>query len=327
MANLYIDRKGIDIRADGEALAFYEQGERIGTVPMAPLSRVYLRGDVTFKASLLGKLGERGIGVIILSGRQGKASLLMARPHQDARLRLQQYRAAHSTDTCFDVAHWLVKAKLENQRELLRDALAKRSVYRYEITLQLRQLAELLNHKLPLARKIDSLRGLEGAGARAFFQALRCILPDEIEFNGRNRRPPKDPANALLSLGFTMLHNEAVLALQGAGLDPYIGFYHQLLHGRESLACDVIEPLRPLMTTFVIKLFTKQTLRRHHFTQSGKGCMLGKSGRQHFYQAYNQFHEELLGAINQQINTLRSLLADTPYPPQELHHDRLSDLL
>ncbi|WP_295451644.1 CRISPR-associated endonuclease Cas1, partial [uncultured Thiodictyon sp.] len=76
MTSLYVDRRGVTLKADGEALVFYENDERRGTVPLAPLSRVFLRGDVTLSASLLGKLGERGIGVVVLSGRKGEPTML-----------------------------------------------------------------------------------------------------------------------------------------------------------------------------------------------------------------------------------------------------------
>jgi CRISPR/Cas system-associated endonuclease Cas1 len=92
MTSLYVDRRGVTLKADGEALVFYENGERIGTVPLAPLSRVFLRGDVTLSSALLGKLGERGIGVVVLSGRKAVPTMLLGRPHNDAARRVAQYR-------------------------------------------------------------------------------------------------------------------------------------------------------------------------------------------------------------------------------------------
>lgn len=334
MSNLYIDRRGIEIRCDGEALAFYDASGRIGTVPMAPLSRVFLRGDVKFSASLLGKLGEHNIGVIILSGRKGEASLLMGRPHNDAHLRLAQYRSVHDTNARFELARWLVTEKLQAQQALLQHYLEQRHVHRFEISLQLHRFKELLDDKLKLAKTTQSLRGLEGAGARSFFQAFGKLLPDSLGFNGRNRRPPKDPANAILSLGYTLLHNEAVITLYGAGFDPYIGFYHELNYGRESLACDIIEPMRPLIAQFTIELFAKQTLTREHFSMVKGGCFLGKAGRQHFYQAYNELHETMLQQLSDNIRLLKmhlyELTNDCAFGTtglEESTNERLSDLL
>ncbi|MBU1664742.1 MAG: CRISPR-associated endonuclease Cas1 [Gammaproteobacteria bacterium] len=133
---------------------------------------------------------------------------------------------------------------------------------------------------------IASLRGLEGAAARAYFQGLAALFPPALEFNGRNRRPPRDPVNACLSLGYTLLHFDAVRACHLAGLDPLLGFYHRPSFGRESLASDLIEPLRPHLDRQVWHLFRDRTLRDDHFSRDGQACLLGKAGRAAFYQDY-----------------------------------------
>jgi len=335
MSNLYVDRKGIEIRIDGGALAFYDQNQRIGTVPLAPLSRVFLRGDVKFNASLLGKLGEHNIGVVILSGRKATPSLLMARPHNDARLRLSQYHCALQETVRLHIARWLVAEKIKAQKALLQETLDRRKLFRYELTLQLRQLKEILHQRLQKITNIDSLRGLEGAAAQAYFRGLSRIFPESLGFTGRNRRPPKDPANAVLSLGYTLLHHETVLSLYGSGFDPYIGFYHTLNHGRESLACDLVEPLRPLMDGLAIRLFARQTLRKEHFSTREGACLLGKAGRQHFYQEYDRLvYETLVKKLACQIrefkNKLLEVTNDQAFSPAEnegAYNARLSDLL
>jgi hypothetical protein len=124
-----------------------------------------------------------------------------------------------------------------------------------------------------------SLRGLEEAGAAAYFEGFADLLPDRLKFSGRNRRPPRDPVNAMLSLGYTLLHAEAVLALYGAGLDPFIGFYHGLDFGRESLACDLVEPLRVEVDQHALMLFRSEKLRPEDFSTTESGCLLGKAGR------------------------------------------------
>ncbi len=333
MSNLYVDRRGIEIRADGEALAFYENNERVGTVPMAPLSRVFLRGDVKFSASLLGKLGKHDIGVVILSGRKGEATLLMGRPHNDARLRLAQYGKAQNETACLYMARWLVREKLQSQKQLLRDHLERRPTHRYVLGLQIRRLDELLDKRLDLVSSISSLRGIEGAGAQAYFRALGKLFPDSLGFNGRNRRPPRDPANAVLSLGYTLLHNEAVLGLYGCGLDPFIGFYHQTSFSRESLACDIVEPMRTLIDELAVQVFARQTLRADHFTRSENGCLLGKAGRQHFYQEYNKLHETILRQLARRMDELKQRMAEVapqvgePEQDDGAENERLSDLL
>ena len=112
MTSLYVDRRDVTLKADGEALVFYENGERVGTVPLAPLSRVFLRGDVTLSSSLLGKLGEKGIGVVVLSGRKAVPTMLLGRPHNDAARRVAQYRLSMDKEYCLRFARETVEAKL-----------------------------------------------------------------------------------------------------------------------------------------------------------------------------------------------------------------------
>lgn len=292
MTSLYIDRRGVELESDGEALVFRENGERIGTVPLAPVSRVYLRGDVRLQTSLLGKFGEHGIGVIVLSGRKAEPTLLMARPHNDASKRIAQYRSSLDPEFCLAWARNLVRQKIETQREFTAEHRENDFQHRYELTLALRKFDTLLP-QLEQKTNIASLRGVEGAAAAAHFETIGVISPPRLNFHQRNRRPPRDPLNALLSLGYTMLHSEAVLALYGAGFDPFIGFYHQLDFGRESLACDVVEPLRIEVDKFALELFRKDKLRVEDFTTTESGCMLGKNGRAKFYTAWDGLAEKL----------------------------------
>ncbi len=303
MSSLYIDRRGVELEADGEALVFRENGERIGTVPLAPISRVFLRGDVRLQSSLLGKLGERGIGVIILSGRKSEPTLLMARPHNDAAKRVAQYRLSLDAVFCTAFAHGIVKRKLQVQRDFLATRRDHDLEHRYQLTLVLRKLDNIAaqSHEKD---NIPALRGVEGAGAAAYFEGLAAIAPPRLHFQQRNRRPPRDPLNALLSLGYTMLHCEAVLALYGAGLDPFIGFYHQLDFGRESLACDVVEPLRCEVDQFALELFRTEALRPEDFSTTESGCMLGKNGRTKFYGGWEALAEKLRKLLNEQVDEL-----------------------
>ena len=133
------------------------------------------------------------------------------------------------------------------------------------------------------------------------------------------RRPPRDPLNALLSLGYTLLHSEAVLALYGAGLDPYIGFYHQLDFGRESLACDMVEPLRVEVDSFALELFRAEILRVEDFSTTESGCLLGKNGRAKFYGNWEKLAEKLRKQLSLRVDELSERLtpADSKYVQEE----------
>jgi len=300
MSTLYVDRRDVELRADGDALAFYENDERVGTVPLHPLSRVFLRGDVKLSASLLGKLGEHGVGVVVLSGRKGIPSLLLGRPHNDAARRVRQYRLSLDGDYCLRFSRAIVAAKISGQLDFIREQKANLPMHRYPLTVCEKRLDGMLA-QVDAHESIGALRRLEGAAAASYFQAMGEVLPEKLGFHCRNRRPPRDPVNATLSLTYTLLQSEATLALHGAGLDPFIGFYHALDFGRESLACDIMEALRPQADRFVLALFRKETLTADDFSTTNVGCLLGKAGRARFYKAYEEqaehFRRELDHAV------------------------------
>lgn len=300
MTSLYVDRRGVTLKADGEALVCYENGARVGTVPMAPLARVFLRGEVTLTSSLLGKLGARGIGVVVLSGRKAEPTLLLGRPHNDARRRLAQYRLAQDAAHCLAFSRELVRAKLAAQMAFLAERREAEPRSRYLLTLALRKMQGALD-AVEAQDSIGRLRGLEGAGAAAYFDGYADLLPENLRFERRNRRPPRDPVNAVLSLGYTLLHAEAVLAAYGAGFDPFIGFYHAIDFGRESLACDLIEPLRVEVDRHALRLFRDGVLRTEDFSLADGACLMGKAGRERFYEAWETVAERLRRGLDEAV--------------------------
>lgn len=300
MTSLFIDRRDVHLELESGAIVFHENGERIGTIPIAPLTRVFLRGHVHLSAALLGKLGEHGIGVVILSGRHGKPSLLLARPHNDASRRVEQIRKSLDSAYCLDFARNLIDQKLSRQIEWFDELRSADMQARYEITRAMNLLKEHRS-RLMQAASLGSLRGVEGSAAHVYFDGLKAVVPESLNFKSRNRRPPRDPFNALLSLTYTLAHAEIAIALYGVGLDPYVGFYHQIDFGRESLASDLLEAMRPLADRFCLRLIRKQVLVLDHFSINAAGCLLGKVGRIRYYAAYEEYSEVLRAGIQYQV--------------------------
>ncbi|MDR2506986.1 MAG: CRISPR-associated endonuclease Cas1 [Candidatus Accumulibacter sp.] len=309
MTSLYVDRKNVELRADGEALVFYENGERVGTVPLTPLSRIFLRGDIKLSATLLGKLGEHGIGVVVLSGRKHTPSLLLGRPHNDASRRVKQYKLSLNSEYCLKFSRAIVAAKISGQLAFVRERKSAQPMHRYPLSIGERRLESALE-QIDTQKNIAALRGLEGAAAASYFQTMAEMLPEKLGFHQRNRRPPRDPVNAALSLTYTLLQSEATLAIYGAGLDPFIGFYHALDFGRESLACDLMEALRPQADRFVLKMFREEVLTAGDFSRSDAGCMLGKAGRGRYYKAYEAYAEHFRCELENAVADVASAIGD-----------------
>jgi len=294
MSTLLLDRAGLEVRSDGQALALYEGGVRRGTVPLALLERCIIQGGQTqLDSGVLLKLAEAGVTTVLFSPRAGRrVATLLGPAHRDAAVRMAQALRCTDAPWCAQWARDIVRAKLARQRRVLRHWLAERADARKPLSDALAAVEAAL---LRLADSgeagelnADSLRGIEGAAARAHFAGLAAVLPPALGFAGRNRRPPRDAANVCLSLGYTMLHIEAVQACQISGLDPLLGFYHRPAFGRESLACDLIEPLRASVDLWVWELLRSRRLREEHFSFDHGACLLGKAGRSIYHAAWAQ---------------------------------------
>jgi CRISPR-associated protein Cas1 len=291
VATLYLDRAQLELRVDGDALAMYESGKRRGTVPLGMVDRVVVQGRETkFESGVLIKLAEAGVATLFLSPRSHRGVALVLGPrHNDAAIRIAQALRTTEPDFCKDWARSMISSKLRRQHAFLLKCERDRADVRRELFAALERLVDVQMKLEQDASTIETLRGLEGAAARAYFKGLAAVFPPALGFHGRNRRPPRDPVNACLSLGYTMLHFDAVHAAHCAGLDPLIGFYHRPSFGRESLGCDLIEPMRPLVDRWVWDLFRERLLSTDHFSYQDHACLLGKTGRGHFFKGWARF--------------------------------------
>ena len=286
MGTLYLDRRNLSLRLDGKRLVIDEPDARPRGVPLALLERVVMQGQVQFDSSLLAALAEQGTTLVCLSARHSRRTAILLGPgHGDARRRLAQYQLSLDPAARLTLARRLIAGKLRAQARLLDAAMTERPDARKPLHDGLETLRRLLP-TLAEAPDLGSVLGVEGAGAAAYYAALTALFAPALNFTGRNRRPPRDPVNACLSLGYTLLHFEAVRAAYGAGLDPLLGFFHEPVYGRESLACDLIEPLRPRLDRWVWSLFRERRLRVEDFVADKGACLLAKGGRQTFYAGY-----------------------------------------
>ena len=316
MALLLLDRSNLEIKTEGETLAVYENGQRRGTVPVQLIDRCIIHGAQTrLDTGVLLKLAEAGVTTVIFSPRQQRRVAIVLGPqHNDAAVRLAQSARVMEDTFCRQWALDVVRAKLARQRRTLLTLKTQRPDARKPLFDALQTLHAITNFLSQASKNgsdqpsLDSLRGHEGAAARAYFAGLAGVMPPALQFSGRNRRPPRDPVNACLSLGYTLLHAQAVQACTTAGLDPLLGFYHRPAFGRESLASDLIEPLRPALDLWVWELLRSRTLREEHFSHDKGACLLGKTGRQTFYADWEIHSKPWRRWLQGQCRRLASLL-------------------
>lgn len=290
MATLYINRPELELKHEGNAIVVHERGQRRSSMPLKLIERVVIQHSTRLDTGLLLKLAEAGASVLLLSPRHSRrVAILLGAAHNEAAIRLAQAQRVSQPEHAQIFARQIVLGKLHRQISVLKQALSERPDVRKPLFDSLQSLRDIQSRlQQGEAPALSILRGHEGAAARSYFQGYAAILPPALGFSGRNRRPPRDPVNACLSLAYTLLHFDAVRAAHAAGLDPLLGFYHQPAFGRESLASDLIEPLRPHADAWVWQQFRDRTLRPEHFSHDKDACLLGKAGREHFYASWEQ---------------------------------------
>ena len=285
MSTLYLDHKNSRIKCRRHTLQVSQEGQsRPRSYPLSLLNHLVIVQNAEMDAATLATLASHGISVALLSGRRElHAAFLTGRPGNDARRRLMQYTARQDPDLRRRIVAHLLRAKLAGQYRLISRLLRHRPDQRRILTRAGKTLRENQRQITSRTAPVDVLRGLEGSASAATFSALSAVLPPVFGFKHRQRRPPPDPVNALLSLSYTLAHGLALRECLAAGLDPAIGYLHDPQHDRASLALDLIEPQRPIIEYRIWHLLRKRRLDTHHFTQSGDACLLNKEGRQRFY--------------------------------------------
>lgn len=313
MSMLVVDRRGSRLELDGAAIMIRVPHTRPRWVPVRKIKQLVISGAVDLDARVFTRLAAEGASIVMLPGRgTHEGVVLHGSSHGDARRRLGQYALIMNPARRLGIARLVVRLRMQGIRRLLLEGLRMRPDQRRQM---LQSRAQLLHARQQIGTTVDiaTLRGLEGAGARALFSALRALLPEAIEFSGRNRRPPRDPANALLSLGYTLLHGDAVRALQAAGMDPLLGVLHEPVWHRESLACDLVEIARSRIEWMTWRLFAEERLSGSDFTMDGGACRLSKTSRGRFFSAYADMaplHRKWFRSASHQLAALCSEASD-----------------
>lgn len=316
MGTLYIDRKDIVVKLDGSALAFYANGEKEGSVPIKPLKRVIVAGNIMLETSVLHRLANEDISVLFLSGkRQRFCGMLHGRLHNNGLLRVKQYERSLSPFT-MEISTDIVRRKISKQREFLMHIREHRPDLRLKMTEASEVLGRIFEELKRPDIEMETLRGFEGGAAATYFSAYTEAFPDSLNFTNRNRRPPEDPVNAMLSLCYTLLHYEMVREIEVIGLDPVIGFYHQFEYGRESLACDLVELYRPDVDRFVWEIFRDRVFTSRDFAEADErpGCYLKKESRKKFYPVYEEWANKMRPVWVEEVRTLARRIVDGQEP-------------
>ncbi len=258
-----------------------KNGSVVKTVPMANLESLSLLGAVQITTQAVHALADAKTPVAFLSSAGRLVAMIDPLDSVSAEVRRAQIRRLDSPEVCLELTRALVSAKIMNQRTLL---LRNHSCLPDGVAAELLKQAK----NAAAADSVDAARGHEGQAAAIYFRhfagMIKGSLASEFHANGRKRRPPPDPVNACLSLGYSMLTHECVAALRVARLEPSIGGFHVSRPGRPALALDLMEPFRPLIADSVaITSFNRGELTEGHFLRTAAGCSLTAQGRRSFF--------------------------------------------
>ncbi|MDH4230375.1 MAG: type I-C CRISPR-associated endonuclease Cas1c [Nitrospirota bacterium] len=298
---LFVTTPGTYLRIEGDTVCVEVEREKRLQVPLHHIGSVVVYGDTMVTPSLIHRCAEDGRSLVFLD-RNGRFKARVEGPVSgNVLLRVAQHAAANDRVRSLDVARACVAGKLRNSRYvLLRGARDTRDEGDAQA---LRHAARLLaSHlrKLPLATDVDVVRGLEGDGARVYFGAIpHLVRPDlrtAFSFERRSRRPPLDRFNALLSFLYSMLMNDCRSAVEGVGLDPQIGFLHQVRPGRAALALDLMEEFRPIVADrLALTLINRGQLDETDFDErTGGAVYLNDKGRKTVIVAYQERKQDEL---------------------------------
>jgi CRISPR-associated protein Cas1 len=283
---VYVATEGALLRVKADRLRVELDDDLLANVHLKRVRQVVCQGRVGVTSTLVHRFAEQRLDLVWLYDDGGYAARLAPLTDGDATRRLAQYAAVTDTSIALTAARQIVAGKIANMRSgLLRAA-------RFQDNLDIAERTERLANARLTAIDADSamsLLGCEGSATRDYFAGLASTVGPEWEFTARQRRPPPDPINAMLSFAYTLLLAEAISACEIAGLDPHLGVLHAPHDDRPSLALDLIEEVRPVIAdAVVVRLVRTGQVTPADFTTSHDGCRLDDAARRRFLTAYEK---------------------------------------
>ena len=297
---LYVDEQGCAIKKTGERLLVVKENDVLRDIPLIHLGQVVVSGNVNLTTPAMQTLLHEGIPVVFLSAYGRYHGALTPQVSRNSLLRCAQHKIANNPDTCLDLSKAFVRGKIANMRMMLqrRKWQSKETTdSAMEPLLANIKAIQTMEKRLQKATELSELLGIEGNASAAYFQAFNFMLKSEMgfDFQRRSRRPPADATNALLSFAYSLLTADIISAIQTVGLDPYIGFFHQLKYGKPCLALDLMEEFRPIIAdSVVVTLINNRRIKLEDFRQSHGGWYLKDHRRKVFYAAYETRKNETI---------------------------------
>ena len=286
MSVIYVKEQGSMVRKSGERIEIVKQNKKLLSFPVWNIDGLSIVGNVQISTQALIYLMENGVDVSIFSYSGRYIGQAMSDSSKNIFLRFAQYDAYQDTETRMKMARVIIKNKIDNQICVVRK-------YRYKDEFtgkdEMKKM-ERLRDKLDKCQNTNEILGVEGMCSNLYFTCFAHMIDCKFSFDGRNRRPPRDPINVILSLAYTFLTKEVCSALEAESFEVYLGFVHGIRYGRKSLALDIVEEFRqPVVDRFVVQAFNKRRINEYDFDLSDEQVLLNEDGFKKFCLEYEKW--------------------------------------
>lgn len=289
MSVLYLTKHGSTLRKEGQRLVVSLEGDDLLEMPVFRISQVVVMAYAQITTQALSLLMDNGVDVAFFSPRGRYRGRLVSGSSRNALLRRQQYARFANPESRLLISRSFVTAKLSNSRALLLRWNRERRIA--EVTAAAEAMGASIS-QISVCSDVRALCGIEGYTGARYFAGFKRLIPEDFRFSNRNRRPPRDPVNVMLSFGYAMLTNEVMRCLYSLGLDPYAGFLHEDRHGRPSLALDLVEEFRAVIVdALVLSLIGRRTITSDDFVSGeDESCptTFGDGAKAAFLRAFTQ---------------------------------------
>ncbi|MED3824908.1 type I-C CRISPR-associated endonuclease Cas1c [Priestia flexa] len=295
---LFVTQPNVYLSLDGDNVVLLKEKEQLGRLPLHNLESIISFGYTGASPALMGYCAERNIAMSFLTMNGRFLARVSGKSQGNVILRKKQYRVSDDEEMSARIARNFIIGKVYNQKWML-----ERMTRDYPLRIDVSNFKETSKHlssiliDLRACTNLERLRGLEGQAALSYnklFNQMILQQKDDFYFHSRSRRPPLDNVNAMLSFAYTLLASDVTAAIEGVGLDAYVGFLHRDRPGRASLALDVMEELRGTYADkFVLSLINKKVVQPKDFVQKENGAVImNDEARKNFLAAWQKKKQE-----------------------------------
>ena len=271
MCDIYLMTQGTRAGIENNRMVVSKNGEQLNSVPFQTIDTISVYGNVQLTTQLIGACLSRSVPVSLFTGTGICKGEILSPGSVNVSLQRLQTQVYYQPELCLAFAKTIIRAKIHNQRVLIRRYASVNTVSAEAGIRVLRNIEQ----KMENADTEEKLMGYEGISARVYFQTLGQLVNPQFAFKGRSKRPPTDPFNALISLGYTLLHNEIGAKISAKGLNPYFGIMHKDRNGHKALASDLIEEWRPVIAdALAMSILNGRELLADDFVRSEGGVYL-----------------------------------------------------